>query len=781
MPFIRSENAYPRNPKLPCDIFPGETQFWEAVRDNLAPWTRRNERHVNPDLAPVRPGFGYEVRAYYKSPSGDVEVHKGAQGQIVGLPTSKAQNGYVQINIPEIGQNRVVPMAILRCGSVHVDHRTCEIREVYAQGVKAAMATQEGVPPDQLSKAIQAFLSTLAASDIHYLNADFYDVIGGKEARHAMKYTRIFHAGVQAAGLLDVLNMPDFNLSNIRQNAREIASNSAPGSGIYLRITLHRDGKRGIIVGRTNSFGERFKRYTREIVDPDATRAHIRACRVATSYHMYELCRLPNDLSTNITRLAEQTFTSLFGSYYESLLRPGNQLSAELMKEAFATGDDPYNTNRFRFCLAANRFTAVATAAAQKSGWPGVTTRASSGITSGHNIDSPLLEWLVGDNYERYLWIRRDTFAPSKGDIKEPIPVAIIRRSIPVTAHWTTYSRGNLKFVPYTLPIPIRREGQIQRWFSCGVRAITDHTLANGEDYPKEGDLVQIVFEVRLDDKPHPLAHCPLSLIGPFEDWHRAMSWAFRFEWKSPTGKWKRCYMRKRGNKLIEEGVRGALTNYVFGMAVLRWLLKEAPDQHTLNRSWMYSFPPFHVMRIHVDFLRQEVSLQQVPNGNTRLTSARLDDASIERIMNQPQWLFGRVGANPQHILITDTKLDLSASVIDTLNLHPSLEKREKCDGCILRSRGPCKLIPGKEVCTRCYNFFGRPKCTYTLGLSYVRSNFHTDLDARFGPTQEAVESALVMPSETQNVSIDLGADPKLVEVRILNDESDDDMEDSDE
>jgi hypothetical protein len=46
----------------------------------------RDLSDLNADLAPIREGYGYQVRHYYKSPTGDVEIYPGAQDQIMEVP-----------------------------------------------------------------------------------------------------------------------------------------------------------------------------------------------------------------------------------------------------------------------------------------------------------------------------------------------------------------------------------------------------------------------------------------------------------------------------------------------------------------------------------------------------------------------------------------------------------------------------------------------------------------------------------------------------------------------
>lgn len=147
-------------------------------------------------------------------------------------------------------------------------------------------------------------------------------------------------------------------------------------------------------------------------------------------------------------------------------------------------------------------------------------------------------------------------------------------------------------------------------------------------------------------------------------------------------------------------------------MAVFRWLLKEAPDEWNLNRSGMYSVVPMHILKLQVDYLLQIVSLDPLPTTKSPLTSARLDDTSIQQIMRQPRWMFGRVGYDPPYLLHTDTTLHLPDDIIYEVKRR----RRLRCDTCRIRNLS-CVKEPGKNVCSTCYHSYGRPTCAWTYGI----------------------------------------------------------------
>jgi hypothetical protein len=345
MPFIPDEHAFPKLPKALTrrqNLFAGETQFWEDVRDNLTPWLNED---CPPDLAPIRPGYGYEVRSYYKSPSGDVEVFPGAQGQIMEVPNASQPNraGYVKIHITQLDKARVVPMAILRAGNVHLSKRKFRVNRLVTLGVTPAMlASSSGNMPDPLSLAIHTFLSTLAASSIPELTQDFYEVLGGTHARHAAAFTRIFVNGVKKAGLFAALTKPNFAIGDIEADGIEIDTGNHSGKGIYLRVVHRKDDLAEAYVGRTIYYGQRYTNYRSEIRNETNPRLHIRACRAAHSVSMYELCVLEVDEDKDyVFSLCEQTFTSLLETMDTSLI-----ISREAFEEALIRSSCRSNTYR---------------------------------------------------------------------------------------------------------------------------------------------------------------------------------------------------------------------------------------------------------------------------------------------------------------------------------------------------------------------------------------------------------------------------------------------------
>ncbi|KAH7083917.1 hypothetical protein FB567DRAFT_605020 [Paraphoma chrysanthemicola] len=798
MPFVPTEYAFPKLPKAllrSLDPFAGETQFWEDVRDNVAPW---DEDDCPPDLTPIRKGHGYEVRAYYKSTSGDVEVFPGAQGQIIQVPKPSEKNrvGYVKIHLPEIDKERVVPMAIIRAGNVHIRDRECRVGSILGQGViaKGILSLDHRDATDPLSIAIKGFITTLAASNLPELNADFLHVVGGKEARNATQLTKLFVDGVRRAGMFDILNEPNFTYHGIEEDGIEVTGTDNSGQGIYIKIVYRNDGTIEAYVGRTSKFGRRWRDTYQEMKDPKITRPHVRACRDASGIRMFELCSLNEDIGVNLSRLGEQIFVSLLETYLPELLVAGQEWENDIMTEAFSTRNpDAPQTKSLEDRMSAVRLHSIAKAAKKETNWPGFARRESSGVSGGHNIESPLMEWLSGLQYERYLWIRRDTCIPDEDNSTDRIPVAVFRRTIPLKVHWITRkntkltSGQQLSWSGLPLPRVIVKPDQeaVGYRIKLSELSLTDGSTPDGETLPRQGTSVQVVFEVRLDGKPHPFAWAALPLIGAFEDWQHAMSWAHRMEWKSPSGVWRRHYLQKSDSVLEEKGSRGSLRVYMVGMMVVRWLLRQLPDQWTLNRKWMYSLPPMHVLQIQIDYLKQRISLREPVPVPAKYSSARLSDASLMQIMSDPAWMFGRLGITPKQIQKTDTTLNLTTK---TLNKIFSGAYRKICDTCTAHANwsSKCKPVPGKPVCVQCYEVFGRPTCTFTVGMygTEVAMSNAASTDSRLRQVQQLNRWALdsVAYGDKLGRGTGLGTDPQFQRVTVdfegtvdLQDDGDDD------
>jgi hypothetical protein len=132
--------------------------------------------------------------------------------------------------------------------------------------------------------------------------------------------------------------------------------------------------------------------------------------------HMLLICKLPEGHDTNLQRLAEVTFTSLFETYYPPLFRGSMLLWQAAEHDVNQTRSPGGRKFLSAYASAAVSFQTVATKAKETSGWPGFTSRLNSGLSFGHNVESPLMEWLSGLGHEHQLWIQRDTFAPATTD-----------------------------------------------------------------------------------------------------------------------------------------------------------------------------------------------------------------------------------------------------------------------------------------------------------------------------------------------------------------------------
>jgi hypothetical protein len=727
MAFIPTKYAYPQSRRKLNKPLPGESDFWASTRDNISPWMQPD---LNPDIAPIRAQYGYEVKEYYRSPSGDVVVFPGAQGQVTAVPgPGVGKPGYCIIHLTEQKVERVVPLSILRGGNRHLNDRKLNMSAFFVQGMPN-IQTGPAVG-DQLGKAIHAWLVSLTASDLAHLTDEYIEsAFGGPDAMKIPTYVNRIHKGVQEAGLLDVLNDPTFTIHDIMHHATPITAYADKEGGIYIRVSKHKvTGDIEIYIGRSGFFGQRHNTYKTEVEDlsDPRPRPHIQACRDAEWVRMYRLCVL-SDLGTNTLSLVEQAFVCLLGSYTLNLMNQTPEaIAADMMRRGFAA-DNTDNTaaviidRRLDHRINAAQFIAITRNAATVSHWPGGTTRATFGAIGGTNVDSPLMEVFRGQSIDRMLYFRRDTVVPNKDPNAAPIPVAVFRRSIPTTVKYSKLAKG-WKFggIHSAFCRRGRRKGQQVSTFANKIFA----QKPDGTEYPAEGSKMWLSFEIRKDGGPVATPYLRLPTIGPFADWSRPLSLAVKIEWRDAKNVWRMNYLQKdHTDRFWDANVstgRGSVPNYAVGTALIRWLLRETPDKYTLGRHWTFDFSPIYVLQIETDYLRQEISLKEPPRLPAPLTSARVDYATQRTAMSSLP--IGRTGCNPRQRRLQDTTLTLPQG----LHMKAQDLDEQSCDTCFVMSigkniKGFCVHVPGTQLCKNC-DLLGRPYCTYTLLHDYASAS----------------------------------------------------------
>lgn len=123
----------------------------------------------------------------------------------------------------------------------------------------------------------------------------------------------------------------------------------------------------------------------------------------------------------------------------------------------------------------------------------------------------------------------------------------------------------------------------------------------------------------------------------------------------------------------------------------------------------MYAAQPMHVLELELelDYLLQRARQVAIHSGRSLFSSARLDDANIERIMKQPKWRFGRISYDPPSLPPLNATHSFSDDATNTTNVY----KRAKCNTCTLRANSSCVKMPGKDVCSVYCNILVAPKC----------------------------------------------------------------------
>lgn len=140
------------------------------------------------------------------------------------------------------------------------------------------------------------------------------------------------------------------------------------------------------------------------------------------------------------------------------------------------------------------------------------------------------------------------------------------------------------------------------------------YTLAipDGESGPAEGTKVDVIFEVRLDGKPHhaPLARLPL--VGSQSDWSDALSCGMRIEWISNgTTQFKQLQM-KSPSRRFGSAPPGGLHGYNVAVALRSFFLKQQRRLDESQKKWMLDFGVANIKQVCYEHLSNTVYLQDL-------------------------------------------------------------------------------------------------------------------------------------------------------------------------
>jgi hypothetical protein len=136
-----------------------------------------------------------------------------------------------------------------------------------------------------------------------------------------------------------------------------------------------------------------------------------------------------------------------------------------------------------------------------------------------------------------------------------------------------------------------------------------------------------VVFEVRLDGKPHPKSYGRLPTVKAFKNQDIANSWALRVEWNTPSGENKSRYIQWGQGVDVGQGVgRGHHNAYFRSISVLHFLVGvEVPSADL--RSYMDNLGKANMLQAHYDYFTHIIEFgPQVPYPleiNSKLNAKR--------------------------------------------------------------------------------------------------------------------------------------------------------------
>ncbi|KAI7083554.1 hypothetical protein KC356_g7468 [Hortaea werneckii] len=407
--------------------------------------------------------------------------------------------------------------------------------------------------PGKAWQAVKALCDALGqnSSRVALFDSTIAALIADEASR--INSTNAIIMGMERAGVLRVFNNSNSGIDDIAMKARDASAQGVSNRcGVYARLYAMIKGQRdhgAVYTGSTQDFQERDKQHTGRL-GKTKTRAtpHAQAFLHAQKKCVKALCELrPEDQTLML--LAEQILLLLIGSYDPKVLpRPQDSAASKLAgsgavdaaaasrriaeevsgvqsgEETFAEQVDIEEEGRelqgqedvdeadkgaasklrwTNMKTSAAQILAIASKALQHVQWIPMIKRPSPtyGSYRGLNIASPATLAYTGVVYTRHtLPGRMQTYRRSSRQCKP---------------------EGRSKFV-----------GKIGGPSPSGVEILTAAT-----EGPEYGSRAYLVYEVTLNDKPHPKAWARLPGVCLYDDDHRAMTLGIRMEWEV-DGQW---------------------------------------------------------------------------------------------------------------------------------------------------------------------------------------------------------------------------------------------------
>jgi hypothetical protein len=521
------------------------TELWKQIRDG------RNPSSI------ARPTFGFRVTKPFTSPKLKSEFLPGMQGQVLFC---QGDGAWVQVRdlfntkgefLKDWISRNAIEIGTTPYGTWKIE--ICQIPRTSSKLTADELSLLNNPDCKYITTAISTFLRTLARTDPSGLTSDNLERLGGQSGTKVAWMTTKIIEGIKRAGLLRVLNDPQFTIEHLMANSTLDCktSDARHKSGFYFRRYIEPNPNRpkkhcSLYVGQSGDLQSRSQGWTRG--------GHEEIIEKSESIDMRAICIVERVFYDDHKYIVEQLFTSLLQTYRGVLLA----------KTATTTDGDVQESFNIKNCL---DMTQIATAAAKESGWTGAVLRKSFWVDSfascaGLNYQSPIVE---APMYEQCVWLRTDGYMPD--DSGKSVPISNFRRAVPKMMTVIAPSQGSASkdksFIIWSL-VSDNKEYRLRV-----SRTLPKGGLKDGLEWPAENTYYDITFEVRTDWKPHKYSWARLPLLGPFEDWDRANSWALRIDWKDPSGQNRFKYLHcERPHLIMNKDSNGSIQAYARGIEV---------------------------------------------------------------------------------------------------------------------------------------------------------------------------------------------------------------------
>ncbi|KAF2869182.1 hypothetical protein BDV95DRAFT_596840 [Massariosphaeria phaeospora] len=617
---------------------------------------------------PPRPTFGLRVIKAYQSRIHHRQFLPGMQGLVLG-----ARDDHRYVRVADLFNDNGQPLEdYIRRDHIEIGTKPYGTWQLQLRPIPRAITK---LTPNELklldnpryrhlALAISTFLQTLIEAQPDFVPPAIFAALGGERGTNIPWITSTIVQGVERAGLIRTMNNPHFTIKDLYDNATfdcYLQQGRDHGGFYFRRFTLPNPGQlkkhSRLYVGQAKNFENRALRYTLPY-----SGFHGEIIQQSDSIDMRALCLLDKVVYSELRYIVEQVFTSLLETYQSSLRERGIDV------------DDGQGSFHVRNCLELEQ---IAKEAAKMSGWTGAVRRRSFwdgqfASCDGVNYKSPVTE---SQQYGSVQWLRTDGFQPDPDAPSNAVPISNFLCARPRRATLVDYvdqQRNDCKvLVIFALGTGNKGSGTHFRM----VKAFTDASGFDGISWPVEGTFYSVTFEVRRDWKPHPYSWARLPLLGPFEDWDRANSWALLIEWTDSTGQHRSRYHQcERTWNLLDYKSSGSMQGYARGIEMITI---EASESET-------TIAPISSRRKHPDVIKSEME-GKGPNGDPRLTFVGLSMKEARGLLPKGQKV---------------------------------AQDRKKCDTCLFRGLSQnCVWNEDKGVCEYCSRAFGRPFCSFTFDI----------------------------------------------------------------